>query len=48
MEILIYLVFTKRKQFLSEPVTILRGPFVRQELLNGIPTLEELISVAPN
>lgn len=43
-----YLIFTECKQFLPEPVAIFLGPFVREEFLNRIPTLEELISVAPH
>lgn len=42
-----YLVVCEGKQLFPQSVSILYGPLVGQESLNGISSLEELISVSP-
>lgn len=42
------LIFCESKKLLSQPVTILHGPLLGQELLDRVSALEELVAVAPD
>lgn len=43
-----HLVVLEGKQLLPQPVAILNGPLVRQELLDGVAALEELVAIPPD
>lgn len=44
----LYLVISKSKQFLPQPIPILLGPFLRQERDDLVVAAEERVAVAPD